>query len=355
MNNTVVASPKDIEPPMHKKECSGRLKVLLICHFSNPEIRSLLKLDSCKEYHDFAVWITNRLSAYATLGNLDVHVVSPHKGMQHKFQQFESNGIYYYFFNAGSNVQRYLEIGMNILFRKTNKLPIIKILYKLKSLYWMIAFLKQKRLVQFLSQSIRPDVIHLNGAENPYYSSTVLGLEKFNIPILVSIQGIIGDPDLVKSSEFIDVPRIEIEQKIHSTFRYYIVGSAEHYKLVKMVNPSALFMFSPDIRTINIDPKSEEIHKEFDFVFMSRVTRIKGIEHALMAIRNLRESSYETSLLVLGPISQSYLLHLSSLCESFGIKDRVVFAGHVPKRDDLYRQALRASIFILPTDRKSVV
>ena len=227
--------------------------------------------------------------------------------------------------------------------------PINYILIQAKSLYWSIAFFPQKHFVRSQLKRIRPAVIHLNGAENPYYSSTVLGLEKHNVPICISIQGIIGDPHLLKESKFIDISKINIEHKIHCSYKYYIIGSPDHYRLVKQVNPLAFFMFTPDIRTINVDPLFMNVRKEYDFVFMSRVTPIKGIEHLLKALRAIHKERSEVSLLVLGPVSEIYLAHLKDMCEAYGIGNNVVFKGHVPLREDLYREVMKAKIFILPT------
>ena len=326
-----------------------RLKVLLICHFSNPEVRSKLNLRKDREYHDFAVWITNRILAYEKSNALELYVVAPHKGMKYRRQAFVSNGIHYHFYTAGNKAHKLLSIALSYGMHKVGKNVLGSIIAKIREVYLNISYLPQKQYVGELVREIKPDIIHLNGAENPYYSATVLGLEKYHIPICISIQGIVGDPQVLLASNFNDMSRIKIEHEIHSRYKYYIIGSAEHHRLVKLDNPSAVFMHSPGIRTINIDPTVEEVHKEYDFVFMARVTPFKGIEHVLMAMKSLTEDYPDLSLLVLGPVSKKYLSHLQSICKDYGIADRVAFAGHIPLREDLFRQALKAKIFVLPT------
>ncbi|MDD2262076.1 MAG: glycosyltransferase family 4 protein [Clostridia bacterium] len=326
-----------------------RIKVLLICHFSNPEIRAKLKLRQDREYHDFAVWITNRLAAYTGCDELEMHIVAPHKGMTKRTQEFELDGINYYFYNAWTDLGKFIEKGFNVLISKVKFRILVSIIHFLKSIYWSIAFCRQKNYVKAVVRLVKPDIIHLNGAENPYYSATVLGLEEFNFPICITIQGIVGDPVVLKASDFNDRSRIKIEHRIQSSYQYYIVGSPEHYKLVKQVNPCANYLFSPGIRTLNIDPLAVDVQKEFDFVFMARVTPIKGIEHLLKALSTIHKESPEVSLLVLGPVSKSYLAHLKGICEDHGIGNNVVFGGHIPRREDLFMKVLKARIFVLPT------
>jgi glycosyltransferase involved in cell wall biosynthesis len=120
-------------------------------------------------------------------------------------------------------------------------------------------------------------------------------------------------------------------------------------KHIKLCNPSAIMLLSVGIRTINIDPLAVDVQKEFDFVFMARVTPIKGIEHLLKALSTIHKVRPEVSLLVLGPVSMSYLAHLKGICEDHGIGNNVVFGGHIPRREDLFMKVLRARIFVLPT------
>lgn len=327
----------------------NRIKVLLICHFSNAEVRAKLELRQDREYHDFAVWITNRLAAYAGCDELETHVVAPHKGMKKRTQEFEHDGINYYFYNAGTIAGKIIEAGINSSIKKLANKPMIKLLYQVKTLYWRIAFSAQKRYVKELAKCIKPDIIHLNGAENPYYSSTVIGMQRFNIPICITIQGIVGDPAVLKASKLNDLSRIKLEHEIQTRYKYYFIGSAEHYRLVKLDNPTALFMFNPGIRTINIDPLAVEVQKKYDFVFMARVTPIKGIEHLLKALSTIHVERPEVSLLILGPVSKRYLAHLKGLCENYRISNNVVFGGHIPRREDLFMEVMKARIFVLPT------
>lgn len=326
----------------------NKIKILMICHFSNEKVRNCLHLKDGKNIADYAVWITNQVNGYEKRNDVELHIVSPHKGMKKRRQEFEINDVYYYFFRSDPFIGQFVEKAINYLCYYISKGFINRILEEIRGIYRLIYYYPQKIYVKALVKRIKPDIIHLNGAENPYYSSTILGLKKCGIPICVLIQGIVSNPQVLKYEKG-DISRIKIEKKIHSSFHYYIVGSAQHYDLVKQDNPKAMYLFNPGIRTINIDIEKEHIEKIYDFIFFARITQIKGIEHLIEAISRLKNKYPEISLLVLGPCSRSYQEYLMQLCNQKGIANNVIFEGHIQKREDLFRKALKAKIYVLPT------
>jgi glycosyltransferase involved in cell wall biosynthesis len=326
----------------------NKIKLLMICHFSDDKIRSHLLLKKNHKIADYAVWITNQIDGYEKRNDVELYIVSPHKGMQKRRQEYEINSIHYYFFRSDPFIGQFVEKVINYLCYYISKGFINRILEEIRGIYRLIYYYPQKIYVKALVKRIKPDIIHLNGAENPYYSSTILGLKKCGIPICVIIQGIVSDPQVIKYEKG-DISRIKIEKKIHSSFHYYIVGSTQHYALVKQDNPKAIFLFSPEIRTINIDLEKECIEKKYDFVFFARITKTKGIEHLIEAVSKLKNDYSDISLLVLGPCSKSYQEYLLQLCNDKGVSNNVVFGGHIQKREDLFRKALEAKIYVLPT------
>jgi len=324
------------------------IKVFIICHFSDDKIRSRLLLKKNHKIADYAVWITNQINGYEKRNDIELHIVSPHKGMQKMRQEFEINSIHYYFFRSDPFIGQFVEKVINYLCYYISKGFINRILEEVRGIYRLVYYIPQKIYVKALVKRIKPDIIHLNGAENPYYSSTILGLTNFNIPICVLIQGVISDPQFLKYEKR-DISRIKIEKKIHSSFHYYIVGSTQHYDLVKKDNPKAIYLFSPGIRTININVEKECVEKIYDFVFFARINPIKGIEHLIEAMSRLKNEYPEVSLLVLGPCSNSYQAYLMELCNNKGMVNNITFGGHIQKREDLFRKALTAKIYVLPT------
>lgn len=324
------------------------IKVLIICNFSNDKIRSHLLLMKNHKIADYANWITNQINGYEKRNDVELHIISPHKGMQKRRQEFETNGVHYYFFRSDPFIGKFVEKAINYLCFYISKGIINRILEEIRGMYRLVYYYPQKMYVKSLVTRIRPDIIHLNGAENPYYSSTVLGIKKCGIPICVLIQGIVSDPEFLKYENG-DISRIKIEKKIHSSFHYYIVGSVQHYALVKQDNPRAIYLFRPGIRTINIEVEKECVGKKYDFIFIARVIKTKGIEHLIEAISRLKKEYPEISLLVLGHCSRSYQEYLIQLCNQKGVANNVIFGGYIQKREDLFRKALQAKIYVLPT------
>lgn len=324
------------------------IKVFIICHFSDDKIRSHLLLKKNHKIADYAVWITNQINGYEKRNDIELHIVSPHKGMQKKRQEFAINGIHYYFFRSDPFIGQFIEKAINYLCYYISKGFINIILEEIRGIYRLVYYYPQKIYVKALVKRIKPDIIHLNGAENPYYSSTILGLMYFNIPICVLIQGVISDPQYLQYGEA-DVSRVKLERKIHKKVKYFFVGDPNHFNLVKRDNPKAIFLFSPEIRTININAEKECVEKIYDFVFFARITPLKGIEHLIEAISRLKNEYPEVSLLVLGPCSKSYLAYLMQLCNNKSVVNNITFGGHIQKREDLFRKALTAKIYVLPT------
>lgn len=68
------------------------------------------------------------------------------------------------------------------------------------------------------------------------------------------------------------------------------------------------------------------------FLFLGRVSRLKGVEDLIMAYYQLSKSTFEDNspmLVIAGPGNNKYLLQLQRLTEELGINERVIFTGVV--------------------------
>ena len=176
----------------------NKIKVVWICHFTNDEIQSLLPI--WKHQDEFAPWIPNLLKGFENREDVEMHVISPHDYLK-RTTKLSLRNIHFYFVPFGipishrhwPNFFRFDVFSNFYFFRK-----------------------KIKKIVN----NIKPDLINLIGAENSYYSSSILDF-KPNYPILIFIQGFI--------SEFKDEPkksmelrnRIQVEEKIFKSFKYF--------------------------------------------------------------------------------------------------------------------------------------
>ena len=308
----------------------NKIKVVWICHFSNEEIRNKLCLSKKKKYFDFAPWNTNIIKGFEKRSDVDLHIIAPHKGLTHLISQFEHNGLFFHFFK-----------------------PDVPIVHRNWPRFFPLAkwtrFIKNRIIVYFMVKKIKPDIISLIGAENSYYSSSILWLKKFNIPIYTLIQGIISDPKLYSNGKKPDIISISLERKIHKEFKYFGIGAPFFCDLIKRDNPSPFFLRAQFPRTINIAHSNLDTIKEYDFVFFASVIKRKGIEDLLDALLFVKEEKKDVSLNVIGPASKQYLFYLKQKTEHLGLSKNVTFSGHFPTLNEVHKEALKARFYVLPT------
>ena len=92
--------------------------------------------------------------------------------------------------------------------------------------------------MQKLVDRIKPDIINLVGSENPYYSSTILGID--NIPIYVSAQTVYTNPARKELSGHVSNLNWNVELNIHKKETYYGCGGRMHRDLILKNNPNAI-------------------------------------------------------------------------------------------------------------------
>ena len=164
-------------------------KIVLLCHFTNNEIQN--KIKPYKQIQEFAPWIPMFASAFENQNGIELTIISPHKYIS-RTKHFKLRGVNYYFYNA--------------------HIPIIGRHWPSIFKWDYISYFYFNRLkTRILVKNIKPDIIHLFGAENAYYSSTILQFKK-KYPIVITIQGFIS-----KTSDTQNVQlkrRIEIEKKL---------------------------------------------------------------------------------------------------------------------------------------------
>ena len=307
-----------------------KIRIIWICHFSNKEIREKIFLLKQRVNSDFAPWITNMIKGFEKRPDVDLHIISPHKGMTRLIQQFGHNGLFYHFFKP----------DLPIVHRKWPRFfPLDK---------WT-QYIKNRIIVYFMVKRIKPDIICLIGAENPYYSLSILWLKKFNIPIYIIIQGILSDPNIYSSGKKPDVISIGFERKIHREFKYFGIGAPFFCDLIKRDNPAPIFLGVQMPRAINIAPNNLDTTKEYDFVFFGRLDQSKGIEDLLEALLLVKNYKSDVTLNVIGLAGKKYFYYLKQMSRKLGILNNVTFSGYLPTINDVHKEALKAKYYVLPT------
>lgn len=320
------------------------MKILWICHFSNPEVRQNLHLSDDifetsirwllhkpkRKRSDFAAWISNSIAEFETFKNIELHIVSPHYGMRYMTEEFDQNGIHYHFFKPDDN-SFFNKIFQRFFNRSDNQ-------YK-----------GNRRIVKKITDQIDPDLIHIYGAENPYYSITALDIDIKKYPVLVSLQTLMSD---IEFGTKVSMPqttfdlRSGLERKILQRVTY-IGSSISKYRewIWENINPNAIFLNTTLAVAESIKPI--KIKKEFDFVYFAASIN-KAADIAIEAFGIACKKYPSLTLNVIGGASQSFKQKLSIRIAELGIEKNVIFSGQLSTHKDVLKQIQRSRFALLP-------
>jgi glycosyltransferase involved in cell wall biosynthesis len=305
----------------------NKIKVVWLCHFANEEVKQYFGTPLVNE---FAPWIGKMLELFKQSSVVEIHVVAPNvfTNVNIKFSQ---NGINYNFYPIVPSV-------FNGSF--LNKI------YQFARVDYFSGFFWIKRKVSAIIDKIEPDIIHLHGAENPYYSAAILPL--FNkYTVLTTIQGFIRNSTYMS---FDIKRRITIEERVIKKSIHLGVRTNEMIRIVTEINPGASLHFHNypmDMPSISKDNFGGD--EPIDCLFFARIDKDKGIEDLLNAIAILKKRNPILSLSVIGASESTYLTSLKEMCKKLDISDNVRFLGFLPSEEDIYPYILQSKICILPT------
>ena len=302
----------------------NKIKVVWICHFSNARIQNFLK--PWKKVKEYAPWISVAIEIFRNEPSIELHIISPHRWI-YKNRSFDDDGVMFHFFNPGIPLVGRHWPSFFAIDRWTN-------------------YYSNKKYVARIIRKIKPDLIHLWGAENAYYSSTVLQFEN-KYPTVIGIQGFIEDFTQKKHTPN-QKKRLEVEKKILTNFTLFQVACYFMKKFVQKFNHQATFFYAIMPNKIQENIKYNVI-KEFDLVFYARITKEKGIEDLLEAISRLRRKNIVLNLLVIGQGNKHYINYLKELCNKWNINEQIHFKGFIRTQSELFKEAIKAKIYVLPT------
>jgi glycosyltransferase involved in cell wall biosynthesis len=307
----------------------NKLKVVWICHFSNAEIKAILELNKRIKYNEFAPWISNLIYEFNKFNDIELYIIAPHRGMKKMLQHFLIDNINYYFFNPympfiGRAWPRFFQIDK-----------------------WS-GFKLNKCLVRKVVQKIKPDIIHMFGAENPYYSATILDLLEF--PVLLTIQGIYSNPERFKYMPQ-EKYRYKLERNIHSKIKYFLIGANFFPALIKRDSENPVFFDARlPIKQLSIDTDSSSEKKIYDFVFWARMTKLKGAEDLLDALAIIKKQNPDVKLRMMGACRTDYFEFLKIKISELDLCDNIVITGDaIESHEALLEEGLKGKIYVLPT------
>jgi glycosyltransferase involved in cell wall biosynthesis len=299
------------------------IKIVWLCHFANEEMKAFFNTPHIKE---FAPWIDGLIKLFRERTDVEIHIVAPNV-FTNKHTEMLLNNIHYHFYKHRPNF------------------ILNKIVYRMLKLELRTNYFLVKQNIFKIIERINPDIIHLHGAENPYYSAGILPLIK-HYPHLVTIQGFIRNS--TERNSLIN-KKIQIEEKILKTVVNIGVRTKEMSEIVLNLNPRAKLHYHNYTWTTSEHIKDSSRASTFDIIFFARVTKDKGIEDLLEAISIVKKEKPDVSLHVIGRAEESYLQKLKNLTNQLNIRDNVKFLGFMETQQDIYKYAINAKICVLPT------
>lgn len=294
-------------------------KIVWLCHFTNEEVQKRIR--PFKKINEIAPWIPSSIKILENNDNFELFVITPHEYIR-GIKKYSKNGINYYFYNA--------------------HMPFI-------GRHWpgffkwdyISNFRKNKKTVRKIVRKINPDIIHLQGAENAYYSSTVLQFIK-QYPIILTVQGFISKSPNKNAKH--TIKRVTIENEILKSINNAFYRTETMAKDIASFNPKMNLFWntypSTGIKYI------ENINKIYDLVFFARISRDKGIYDLLEALAIIKKKKNDISLCVIGGGKTE---DLKELAIELNIQDNITWAGFLPTQKDVHRMASEAKVSVLPT------
>ena len=324
---------------------SKKLKVAWVCQVSNPEIRENLTysrnivdmilrkvMHKPRRLDDYSQWVTNAIDEFKSFDDIEVHVISLHTHINKKVIDFQKDGVFYHFFKSEDDV--------TVLGKFVNKLT---------GKFVSSNYDKNRLVINEILAKIKPDVIHLYGAESPQYGAFALDVDVEKTPLLVSLQTLMSDPEFKKNypiSEKSYESRAGMERKILAHVRY-IGTTIKEFRdfILREINPDAIFLDTKLL--VGEKPHLEKCEKSFDFVYFSFNIN-KAADLAIEAFAIAKKSHPEIKLLVVGDYDDDFKLKLDTRIAELGIDENVEITGKLQTHDDVIDAVKKARFALLP-------
>lgn len=318
----------------------NKIKVAFVTQFSNTKVRSCLHLKDfyfenfIREllrhkpftYYDFAPWVSHFIGGFEGVDDIEIHIISPHVGMKKKFQEFTVKGVFYHFV-------------------KCDEFSLVRGLKNLFHIYEKTNYKKNRKAINRIINNINPEVVCLCGAENAYFSSSILDI--YNKPIFVLLQTILNNPRLMEFGVGNEHARY-IEREIFKKAQYIGTNGALYYSLVKDIAPHSLMLRIGFPRNAPADICVPQ-KKDYDFVFYAaRVVKNKGVEDTIEALNIVCKLYPQVTLNIVGGCSDEYKNVLMEKIVAYGLSQNVIFHGYFPKHEDVFKQVVKSRVVVVP-------
>ena len=325
---------------MEVQKTEERIKVVLLCHFSNPYIRERIPLSSNRlenlsrrlrglsplSYNDYATWNYNTIEGLKEEKDIELHVIFPHYGLKSWTYECQADGVNYHVYRPEP---LYPWNSIEIHLKKSQKTDLKR----------------TRQIVGRWIRAIKPDLVNLVGAENQYYS--VGGLEVDNIPLFITCQTIYSNPERKKLSGEVSRFRWDLEQSLFAKTKYFSCTNTMYRDLIKSYVPDA-FIF-PLVWSMSSPPQLEDCKKKYDFAFFAfNVSAKKGIDSAIEALGIVKKTKKNVTLLVVGKTDEDYKKVIERRISDLELTDNIIFHDFFPLQIDMLNYVHQARFALLP-------
>ncbi len=316
------------------------MRVVWVCDMSDPTIRRHLRfcrwtplalvrrLTGKDRNYDHSIWMSNAVREFKGCGDVEIHVISQHKGIC-GVREFEDGGVHYHIFRPeDDNLLSLLKSRLSGKFRTSYR--------------------KNTRTILRLIRKIKPDLIHYIGAESPRYGESALSLPS-DIPLIVSLQTLMCDPDFLRNypiakQEYDYRAGLEIAVIRRAD---YVATTIEHFRRIIRRDIGEVKFLDMTLAVGEPASAPSDHPKSYDFVYFA-ANISKAVDYALEAFARARRRHGDITLHVIGDFSESLMADIMLRMERLGIDGGVDFTGKLPSHDDVIREIRKARFAVLP-------
>lgn len=327
---------------------NNKIKVAWICHFSNKEFNQKLPLKAgglfaflyrlykgrglSTEIPDFGIWNINALNEMKKFTDrIELHIIAPYRYLEPKIYEYEEESIHYHFFRP----------NVMIIEKILNHIPLLYDVYK-------PSYKGNRSVIKSLINKIEPSIIHIIGAENPYYSLSALDIPQ-NIKLIVQLQTLMSDPKFFENypidrRSYGYMANIE---KLVIMRADYVGTTIQDYRniILEYITPEAKFL---DLKlAVGEDIKKIDTKKEYDFVYFARSISKAG-DWAVESFIEATKKHKGITMLVVGGYTAGEKESYEKLLASNGVLENVKFTGELRTHDDVLEAVAKARIALLP-------
>ena len=323
----------------------NKIKVAWICQVSNSLIRKnadtgysfigklirrILGKSVEPEHIDMHQWITNGIDEFEKFNNIELHVISFLPYLKRKYVNFIHNGVYYHLYR-------------NQIYDLDEK-----IISQIKRRTRSYGFNRNKKRIKRIIESIKPDIIHLIGAEIPSYAGVLCNIS-LKCPKIVQLQTLVNVPDFQKGYPISD-----------DLYEYMAKGeminlhSADFIGTKSKVFTKELQSLVPGKTILSLNlaltekPKiNKKINKIYDFIYFAKNIE-KSIDWAIESFIIANQKHPGLTMIVVGNYDKKTKEDIENRLLKYNLIDNVFLKGSLPTHDDVLMQMQEARCAVLP-------